>query len=210
MEIAGIYQIQSKRKPNRVYIGSASNIQQRWRAHLSYLRNNKHHAIKLQRHFNKYGEDDFQFSILLGCDKDKEYLLKTEQFFIDSMKPYFNSCPLATSRKGSKATEETCKKISEALIGNQWCVGIKHDESFCKKSSENRKRNWQDPEYRRKVSEGLKRSHRERGKNNNSIEALRKYRENGIPPEVETKRLNALRKAKALKKELRDKEKNAA
>jgi group I intron endonuclease len=85
MRISGIYRIQSKIKSERIYIGSAVDINDRWRCHLKDLRNNKHHSKKLQRHYDKYGEVDLQLSILLGCEK--EDLLKTEQYFIDSYNP---------------------------------------------------------------------------------------------------------------------------
>jgi len=99
-EISAIYKIQSLIKPERVYIGSAINIGNRWNIHLFKLRRKEHHSLKLQNHFNKYGEADLQFSILLGCDK--EDLIKTEQYFIDSYKPWFNICQFAGSPLGSK------------------------------------------------------------------------------------------------------------
>jgi group I intron endonuclease len=99
-KITGIYKIQSAIKPERIYIGSGVNIQRRWWCHLSKLRNNKHENSKLQRHFNKYGEVDFQFSILLGCNEND--LIKIEQYFIDSYNPFFNICKTAGSTKGRK------------------------------------------------------------------------------------------------------------
>ena len=68
-KVSGIYKIQSIIKPERIYIGSAVNICDRWRCHLKDLKNGNHGNGKLQNHFNKYGEIDLQFSILLGCEK---------------------------------------------------------------------------------------------------------------------------------------------
>jgi len=113
--ISGIYQIQSKRKPKRCYIGSAVNVDGRWRIHLHYLRNKKHENNKLQGHYNKYGEDDLQFSLLLGCDK--EDLIKIEQYFIDSKKPSFNICQVAGNCLGRKMSEHTKRVLSESHIG---------------------------------------------------------------------------------------------
>lgn len=107
--IAGIYKIESISKPQRIYIGSAINIKHRWACHLSDLKMNKHHSPKLQRHFNKYNEDDLQFSILLGCAK--EDLIKNEQFFIDFYKPYFNICLIAGSKLGVKMSEDVRAKM---------------------------------------------------------------------------------------------------
>ena len=109
MTLSGIYKIQSKVKPDRIYIGSAVHLSKRWTTHLWGLRNNKHHSIKLQRHFNKYGESDLQFSILLSCDNDD--LIRIEQYFIDSYNPYFNECQIAGSSYGRKATPETKEKM---------------------------------------------------------------------------------------------------
>jgi group I intron endonuclease len=114
-KISAIYKIQSQINPKRIYIGSAVNLNHRWLCHLSNLRNNKHHSIKLQRHFNKYGESDLQFSILLGCEK--EDLLKTEQYFIDSYNPYFNVCKTAGSQLGMKRSDSYKIKCRERMIG---------------------------------------------------------------------------------------------
>ena len=46
------------------YIGSASRICDRWINHKFDLKNNKHHSIHLQNHYNKYGEDDLIFSVI--------------------------------------------------------------------------------------------------------------------------------------------------
>ena len=91
------------------------NIGKRWDCHLRKLRKNQHHARKLQRHFNKYGECDLIFSLLLRCEKDD--LIKTEQYFLDSYKPYFNSIYDAFNTAGFTLTEEQKKKISESKKG---------------------------------------------------------------------------------------------
>ena len=65
MKISGIYKIQSVIKPDRCYIGSGVCIKSRWNRHLCDLRHNRHWSKKLQNHYNKYGESDLQFSILL-------------------------------------------------------------------------------------------------------------------------------------------------
>jgi group I intron endonuclease len=100
MKVSGVYKIQSKIKPDRVYIGSAIDIYQRWRLHLYHLRKNCHGSKFLQRHFNKYGIDDFQFSIILLCDK--QFLVSSEQHFLDTYKPLFNNCKVAYSPLGIK------------------------------------------------------------------------------------------------------------
>jgi group I intron endonuclease len=134
MTETGIYKIQSKCKPERIYIGSAVDISDRWRCHLKDLRKSKHHSKKLQRHYDKYGESDLIFSLITGCEKEE--LLSKEQWFIDIYNPYFNGSKIAGSclgmirseesrkkmslaQKNHKTSDETRKKLSEILIGNQ-------------------------------------------------------------------------------------------
>jgi group I intron endonuclease len=126
-KISGIYKIQSKIKPERIYIGSSSNIGKRYNRHLNDLRKNKHGNLKLQNHFNKYGISDLQHSVLLSCDvKD---LQKTEQYFIDSYNPWFNICKIAFSVTGRKCSDETKLKMSIAHKGKPtWTKGIKLSE----------------------------------------------------------------------------------
>jgi group I intron endonuclease len=112
MKISGIYQIQSKIKPERIYIGSAININSRWNMHLFRLRKKEHHSIKLQNHYNKYRESDLQFSVLLGCDKGD--LIKIEQYFIDSYNPWFNIAKKAGSALGIRRIYKKTPNCSRA------------------------------------------------------------------------------------------------
>jgi group I intron endonuclease len=134
MDISGIYQIQSKSKPDRIYIGSAVNIEKRWKAHIGLLQNNKQPNLKLQNHYNKYGIADLMFSILLGCDK--EDLIKTEQYFIDSYNPWFNICKKADSQFGLKRSDETKLKLSISHKGkatwNKGKTGVYSKETLLK------------------------------------------------------------------------------
>lgn len=113
--VSGVYQIQSKIKPERIYIGSSVNIQNRQRQHLQYLNKNNHDNNKLQNHFNKYGNNDLQFSLLLECDK--EVLIHAEQAFLDYYKPYFNICKVAGSILGFKWTKKSCENVSKSRKG---------------------------------------------------------------------------------------------
>ena len=107
---SGIYKIVSIVNPNKIYIGSAVNIKERWNRHLSELRKGKHGEHRhLQHHFNKYGEEDFQFSVLENCEPKQ--LLNLEQFYLDDLKPSFNICGNAGSRFGVLATFATREKI---------------------------------------------------------------------------------------------------
>lgn len=137
MRISGVYQIQSKIKPERIYIGSSICIDNRWKSHLKALRKNKHHSLKLQRHFNKYRDIDLQFSILLVCESKD--LIKVEQYFINSYKPYFNTCKIAGSTLGFKFSKESKEKLSLLAMGNKRCIGRAMSEEKKRQMSEERK-----------------------------------------------------------------------
>jgi group I intron endonuclease len=80
MTTSGIYSIINT-ITQKVYIGSSINLEKRWHDHKASLSEDCHHNRHLQRSWNQYGEQAFQFSILLVCDKD--YLLVWEQIAVD-------------------------------------------------------------------------------------------------------------------------------
>ena len=66
---SGIYRIYCKSE-DKSYIGKSINIEERWKNHLNGLKKGKHHNKKLQKVFNKYGKDDFEFSILKEVNEE--------------------------------------------------------------------------------------------------------------------------------------------
>lgn len=138
MDFSGIYRIQSISYPERVYVGSAVNIRKRKNRHLFDLRHNQHDSGKLQNHYNKYGESDLTFSVLVPCDiKD---LIKNEQSFIDSLSPYFNISQTAGSTLGFKHSEETKKALSEIRKSIEpWNKDKKMTKEYCDNMSKSLK-----------------------------------------------------------------------
>jgi len=119
---SGIYQIRNK-KNGKVYIGSAVDIERRWRVHKRLLKQNKHHSRHLQRSYNKHGECNFIFEVLEGVE-DKNLLLESEQRWMDKTrccddKIGYNICPTAGSNLGKKATGEQKKARSERTTGEK-------------------------------------------------------------------------------------------
>lgn len=108
---SGIYQIINKSSRN-CYIGSTINIDKRIREHQNSLKRGDHHSHILQRAFNKYGLDGFEFKTLIICKP--ENLLMYEQRAIDSFLPDYNISKTAGSLAGIKKRPETLKKLSEA------------------------------------------------------------------------------------------------
>jgi group I intron endonuclease len=133
--MTGIYKIESRINPKRIYIGSAIRIEHRWECHVSDLRLSKHHSKKLQRHFNKYGLADLQFSFLLGCNK--EDLIKTEQYFLDLYNPYFNNRKVADNNSGIKynLSDKQRQAMRDRAKGNKNGLGYKHTDEEREKIS---------------------------------------------------------------------------
>ena len=80
--VSGVYSIQNN-ITGRLYIGSSKDIHKRWREHKSNLFNHTHHSMDLQNDWDKYGEDNFSFNILL--ETDIANALKMEREYIDKM-----------------------------------------------------------------------------------------------------------------------------
>jgi group I intron endonuclease len=99
-KVSGIYLITSKVNGKK-YVGQSVDIGQRWRMHLSTLKNNKNPNNHLQNHFNKYSIEDLTFEVLEEV-VDLSLLTEREQYYMDLLKPEFNDCPAAGSRIGFK------------------------------------------------------------------------------------------------------------
>lgn len=115
----GIYKI-TNIKNGKFYIGSASNIRYRWTAHKSSLRRNLHGNFRLQRSWNKYGNDAFKCEVIEEIE-DKSALFYREQFWMDKLindkSNCYNLLPSAGCNLGFKHSEETKKKIGKAHVG---------------------------------------------------------------------------------------------
>lgn len=103
---SGIYKITNKLN-GRIYIGSAKEFKERWKQHLSSLRNQKHSNKFLQADFNKCGEEVLVFEVIEVTDgKNKEERLLIEEGYIkqhyDSGISCYNLCNRAISREGCK------------------------------------------------------------------------------------------------------------
>ena len=84
--MVGIYKITNKINGKK-YVGQSSCIENRWYSHKRELNMGIHGNIHLQRAWNKYGEDNFEFSIIEECDI--ELLDEREIFWIDKLESYY-------------------------------------------------------------------------------------------------------------------------
>ena len=80
----GVYFIRNKIN-EKFYVGHSVDIKYRFRRHLYELKRNIHHCQYLQRAWNKYGEDNFEFIIYKECSTEEESQ-DLEQYFIDNYK----------------------------------------------------------------------------------------------------------------------------
>lgn len=98
------------------YIGSSVNLMHRKSSHMSNLRNCKHANKHLQGAWNKYGEDAFEFIVLLECPSSD--LLMWEQAYLDTESPEYNIGKIAgASNTGMRLPDETKEKIRQAIKG---------------------------------------------------------------------------------------------
>jgi group I intron endonuclease len=125
--LSGIYKI-TNLTTSQIYIGSSVDVRRRMMKHKSLLKRGDHHSIFLQRSWDKYGEEAFDFELILKVPETSA-LLENEQKFIDDLKPEFNMCPIAGNRLGYKHTDETKSILAEKSKGNTNFKGRKHTDA---------------------------------------------------------------------------------
>lgn len=121
MNKAGIYCIQNQ-IDGKCYIGKSVNIPKRWKEHKSLLRNGHHHNRHLQKAWNCYGEESFNFKVLEYANPME--LAELEIAYISKYKSFGENGYNFTmggdgGLLGMPKTEETRRKISEANKGRQ-------------------------------------------------------------------------------------------
>lgn len=121
LAVSGIYAIVNKINGKR-YVGSAKRLRYRYAEHVRLLNANKHHSPTLQRSWNKYGVEAFEYVVLEVVD-DLAMLIAREQSWIDRYnctgQRGYNISPTAGSPRGVKHTEQSKKNMSAAAIGKR-------------------------------------------------------------------------------------------
>lgn len=194
----GIYQIHYLGKC--AYIGSALDIQRRFRQHRDTLKRNVHHNFILQRIWGAH-QSELEFEVIELVDEASN-LAEREQFYIDTMKPIANIAKANGSHphteeakakmRGRVVSDETRRKLSLALTGRESPVkgiktGIVPKTAFQKGIV---------PWNKKYTEEELKEKRREWNKINGQ-----KYRERHAERLKEYKRIKS-REYRAIKKEL--------
>ena len=140
---SGVYQIVNI-ATGKIYIGSSVDLYRRYYIHYGSLTRDRHENPKLQRAWNKYGEDCFDFYIVEFLPKDKNLIREREQFWVDKVNPFYNIVrdvgrPLSQPR--SKAHR---KHHSESMKKSP----VVQSEKYSKSQSEKMKAVWASSEYR--------------------------------------------------------------
>jgi len=159
-----IYCITNKITGKR-YIGSALDFYGRKRTHLSKLRRGVHHSPYLQRSWDKYKEENFDFIVLELVEK-REDLIQREQWWIDNTPSEYNACKIAGSSLGIKRRPETKEKLKLANLGK------KHPEwrNEIKSKAQGGENHWQ---YGKKMPDAVKKK---------KSDSLKKLYETGFHP----------------------------
>ena len=111
------------------YIGSSAGrgFGNRRGTHWKQLRDNCHHSNYLQNSWNKYGEENFVFLVMLYCDA--ENAITYEQALIDFYQPSYNMSPHAGSCLGMKHSQATKNKIGAIHRGKVIPISIRKQMS---------------------------------------------------------------------------------
>jgi len=128
MKICGIYKI-TNIVNNKVMIGQSKDITLRWRNYKTQLKYNKWHNLHLQRAWNKYGEQNFKFEVILECPietLDKEEIRLIEEYNSRNDKYGYN---IKEGGDRHAHSEETKRRISEKHKGK--VLSPEHRAKLC-------------------------------------------------------------------------------
>ena len=145
--ICGIYSIENVVN-HKKYIGQSINIKSRWCKHKVDLNNGSHDNDYLQKSWNKYGENNFEFEILEECSEEE--LNEKERYYIDlynTMNRDYGYNLKSGGQDKNYVTEYVKNKISES---NKKYYE-EHPEAKIK-SSINAYKQWSNPEIKAKIS----------------------------------------------------------
>jgi group I intron endonuclease len=135
---SGIYKIINK-IDGKYYVGSSQNIQYRWTERKRQLNNNCHHNDFLQRAWNKYGSNSFDFIVLESTDIDKTLLV--EQKYLDIQKIEQDKCyNLNFKVTGGDMGQHSRDKIRIKMIGRKLFIGNKRKDEQIKNAWNCKKR----------------------------------------------------------------------
>jgi group I intron endonuclease len=123
LQLGGVYLIRNT-VTDMGYIGGTVNFHHRWLDHRSALRRGSHINRFLQRAWDKYGEDTFEFSEIITVPLNSTLL--AEQLILDlalkivgQSRLYNIASDVVAPWLGKRRSEETKKKISVKKLGHE-------------------------------------------------------------------------------------------
>lgn len=107
----GIYKISCDQE-DKVYIGSSTDIDRRWREHHRMLNAETHHCAALQLAWDAYGDESFSFETVELCDN----IVLAEQYWLDKHSHHCYNTSLRASNPMSNS--EVVKRMLETTRKN--------------------------------------------------------------------------------------------
>lgn len=118
----------------KMYIGSSTNIENRWKQHMEMLQSCSHHSYKLQNDYNKYGITKFTFTVL-EITTDTNKLLSCEQKWIDEYESYLDNVGYnILSITGVNVTENNNCNIGLIEVSNYHKTITEEQKHYLKKN----------------------------------------------------------------------------
>lgn len=158
--MTGIYCIENIEN-HKQYVGLAKDIAARWHSHKSKLRQGTHPNKHLQAAWNMYGEDAFSFFVLEETAVDE--LREAEMRWIKQLDTFHNGYNMTAGGDGQHErylTEEEKQHLSEINMGEKNPnYGLKRSEETRRKMSEamkGRKHGKMSEAHRAAISKGNK------------------------------------------------------
>ena len=143
--ITGIYCIEDITN-NKRDIGQSVDIVDRWRRHISELNLGSHCNDYLQKSWNKYGQSNFEFTILEECNDTQ--LNDRERFYIEKYNTLDRDYGYNLKEGGqdyNHFTDEIKMKMKEAIKASY------DDPERRKIQKENALKQWANPETKKKI-----------------------------------------------------------
>lgn len=100
----GVYQILCI-STKKSYVGSTiQGFNKRFKEHQRMLKSNKHHSTKLQRAWNKYGEENFSY-LILEVVTDKKAIRQREKYWLDLLNTFKNGFNCSNKTDGPEVVK---------------------------------------------------------------------------------------------------------
>lgn len=113
---------------NQIYVGCSYNFRTRLNNHRVELIKNNHDNSYLQYSWNKYGENNFKFELLVECEK--EFLYSEEHYWCTVLNTHNKKCGYNLKLTHPHNKNITSKEISEKIrikaTGRKWSEEYKN------------------------------------------------------------------------------------